>query len=58
VRKAEIKMFDLTAGWLTQDENGYHFVYDAAYLQNGRGDFFDASSCECYDFFPREKFHA
>lgn len=22
-----------TAGWLTQDENGYHFVYDAAYLQ-------------------------
>lgn len=27
-------MFNLTAGWLTQDENGYHFVYDAAYLQS------------------------
>ena len=26
-------MSDATAGWLTQDENGYHFVYDTAYLQ-------------------------
>ena len=26
IRKAEIKMHDLTAGWLTQDEKGYHFV--------------------------------
>ncbi len=33
MRKAEIKMQDRTAGWLTQDENGYHFEYDAAYLQ-------------------------
>ncbi len=33
MRKAEIKMHDHTAGWLTQDENGYHFVYDAEYLQ-------------------------
>lgn len=32
MRKAEIKMHDTTAGWLTEDENGYHFVYDAAYL--------------------------
>ncbi len=34
MRKAEIKMHDKTAGWLTQDENGYHFVYDAAYLKS------------------------
>ncbi|MFZ1749800.1 MAG: HipA N-terminal domain-containing protein [Saprospiraceae bacterium] len=36
MRKAEIKMHDLTAGWLTLDENGYHFVYDAEYLQNDK----------------------
>lgn len=30
MRKAEIKILDLTAGWLTQDEDGYHFVYDPA----------------------------
>lgn len=36
MRKAEIKMHDLTAGWLTEDENGYHFVYDAAYLQKDK----------------------
>lgn len=33
MRKAEIKMHEQTAGWLTQDENGYHFIYDSAYLQ-------------------------
>lgn len=32
MRKAEIKMQDITAGWLWQDENGYHFVYDTTYL--------------------------
>lgn len=32
MRKAEIKLNHHTAGWLTQDEEGYHFVYDAAYL--------------------------
>ncbi len=26
-------MHDTTAGWLTHDENGYHFEYDKAYLQ-------------------------
>jgi serine/threonine-protein kinase HipA len=31
-RKAEIKLNDRTAGWLTQDENGYHFQYDEQYL--------------------------
>lgn len=25
-------MHDKTAGWLTQDENGYQFIYDAKYL--------------------------
>ncbi|CAN5793259.1 HipA N-terminal domain-containing protein [soil metagenome] len=34
MRKAEIKFREDTAGWLTQDENGYHFAYDAAYLQS------------------------
>jgi serine/threonine-protein kinase HipA len=34
MRKAEIKIYDKTAGWLTQDENGYHYIYDAAYLQS------------------------
>jgi serine/threonine-protein kinase HipA len=33
MRKAEIKIQDITVGWLTQDEKGYHFVYDAAYLK-------------------------
>lgn len=32
MRKAEIKIKDLTAGWLTQDDNGYHFQYDPEYL--------------------------
>ena len=27
-------MHDATAGWLIQDEDGYHFVYNAAYLQS------------------------
>jgi serine/threonine-protein kinase HipA len=33
-RKAEIKMHDQTAGWLVQDEEGYHFQYDTAYLRS------------------------
>lgn len=32
MRKAEIKVRDLMAGWLTQDDKGYHFIYDPAYL--------------------------
>jgi serine/threonine-protein kinase HipA len=35
MRKAEIKFNDETAGWLSQDENGYHFWYDPAYLSSG-----------------------
>jgi len=33
MRKAEIKIHNSTAGWLTQDEHGYHFMYDKAYLE-------------------------
>lgn len=32
MRKAKIKIHDRTAGWLTQNENGYHFIYDTGYL--------------------------
>lgn len=32
MRKAEIKIQELTAGWLTQDEDGYHFQYDPDFL--------------------------
>ncbi len=34
MQKAEVKMNDLTAGWLIQDENGYHFNYDLSYLKS------------------------
>lgn len=36
MRKAEIKFNDLTAGWLSQDENGFHFIYDTNYLSNDK----------------------
>ncbi len=32
MRRADLKTHDRTAGWLSQDEDGYHFVYDTAYL--------------------------
>jgi serine/threonine-protein kinase HipA len=32
MRKAEIKVHEKTAGWLSQDETGYHFIYDPAWL--------------------------
>ena len=34
MRKAEIRVHNITAGWLTQDEEGFNFVYDTAYLQS------------------------
>lgn len=34
MRKAEIKVNDTIAGWLTQDENGYNFIYDKKYLDS------------------------
>jgi serine/threonine-protein kinase HipA len=36
MEKAEIKYLDHTAGWLVQDEEGYHFFYDKAYLESKR----------------------
>ncbi|MEO7177182.1 MAG: HipA N-terminal domain-containing protein [Saprospiraceae bacterium] len=33
MKKAEIKIHSETAGWLIQDENGYHFFYDESYLK-------------------------
>lgn len=33
MRKAEIKMHNELAGWLSQDEDGYHFQYAPMYLQ-------------------------
>ncbi len=32
MRKAIVKIDTRTAGWLTQDDNGYHFEYAKAYL--------------------------
>ena len=32
MRKAAVKMDAQLAGWLSQDENGYHFVYDKSYV--------------------------
>lgn len=32
MRKAVIKIHNTIAGTLTQDEHGYHFVYDKSYL--------------------------
>jgi serine/threonine-protein kinase HipA len=34
MRKAEIKIYDKTAGWLLEDENGYHFNYDSSYMNS------------------------
>ena len=33
MRQAEIRMHDLVAGMLREDEDGFHFTYDRAYLQ-------------------------
>ena len=32
MRKAAIKVGDELAGWLTQEEDGYHFRYDQRYI--------------------------
>ena len=34
MRKAAILIHGKTAGWLSQDEDGYHFVYDPQYLKS------------------------
>lgn len=32
MRRAQIKVDGTLAGWLSQDENGYHFGYDSRYI--------------------------
>jgi serine/threonine-protein kinase HipA len=34
MRKAEIKIHEMTAGILSEDENGYHFLYSPSYLKS------------------------
>jgi len=34
MRKAEILIYNKTAGWLIQDDTGYHFLYDKDYLKS------------------------
>jgi serine/threonine-protein kinase HipA len=34
MKQAKVYMHDLLAGVLVEDEKGYHFQYDQAYLQN------------------------
>ncbi|SDC04602.1 HipA N-terminal domain-containing protein [Williamwhitmania taraxaci] len=34
MRKAEVRIGHTTAGWLTQNEDGYHFAYDADYMKS------------------------
>lgn len=34
MRKAEIKYNEQTAGYLSQDENGFHFIYEKSYLNS------------------------
>jgi len=36
MRKAAINIFDDFAGWLVEDEEGYHFMYDAQYLNSAQ----------------------
>jgi hypothetical protein len=36
MRKAIIEIDTQLAGWLTQDDNGYHFEYAKAYLTQTR----------------------
>lgn len=33
MRKATIKIENQVAGWLTQDDDGYHFTYDTTYVK-------------------------
>ena len=38
MKKAEIRVHDKIAGWLSQDEDGYHFIYDSAYLESSESE--------------------
>ena len=34
MQKAKVYMYDKMAGILTEDENGFHFLYDQSYLKS------------------------
>ena len=34
MRTAEIKFNELTAGFLSEDENGFHYIYDKSYIES------------------------
>lgn len=38
MKQAKVYMHDLLAGVLTEDEDGYHFEYDAGYLVNEKAE--------------------
>lgn len=38
MKKAEIRVHDKLAGWLLQDEDGYHFMYDPVYLKSSEAE--------------------
>jgi len=38
MKKAEIRVHDKIAGWLSQDEDGYHFIYDPVYRESSGAD--------------------
>ena len=38
MRRAEVYYRDTKAGLLTEDENGYLFCYDTAYLASGKAE--------------------
>lgn len=38
MKKAKVYMYDLFAGTLTEDENGYNFVYDFSYLSSDKAE--------------------
>lgn len=33
MRRARVRVGGETAGWLSEDESGYYFVYDSGYMQ-------------------------
>jgi serine/threonine-protein kinase HipA len=38
MRKARVDIYDHLAGFLTEDENGYAFLYDSVYLQSAHAE--------------------
>lgn len=38
MKKANVYMYNVLAGELVEDENGFHFQYDQSYLENDRSE--------------------